>query len=152
MSPWLKFAIAQRDFILSTFKNFLHLIRVIFPTWNFFDQVGDAVELRFKLSEQMTWQTYNWERALKPWSLFSNASHNLRLAHYNVLEHFVSDLQTFDKDVETLTTYKLLRSFLVLDLLQRWPDTLKIQFQIRILQNGQKSELFSSPWIDKESL
>lgn len=100
----------------------------------------------------MTWQIYAWDHSLKPWSLFSNGTHNLGLAHFNILEHFVHDLQKTESNVENLTSYRLLSSFLSHELTTRWPDTLQIQFQIRIFQKSEKIEIFVSPWIHQVKL
>ncbi len=118
--------------------------------WNFFDRSGDAIEIRFKLSEYMTWQKWSIEKELSPVGLFFNADLNLSLAHYNIVEHFITDLQVEGVDTEQLTSYKLLKSFLMVDLTERWSNTVQFQFKILVYKDSKPTDLFASPWIQVE--
>lgn len=120
---------------------------MIFPSWNFFDFVGDQIEVKFKLSEYMTWQKYSWDHEPSAIGILFNPNHNLSLAHYNIVEHFVSDIQTDFKALESYSSYKLLCSFLGEDFFQRWPDTSQFQFKIVVHKESEKIDLFTSAWI-----
>lgn len=118
--------------------------------WSFFDRTGDDIELRFKLSENMTWQKWRLEKELSPVGLFFNPEINLSLAHYNIFEHFIADLQFADTGAEHLTSYKLLRSLLSVDLTARFPDTVQFQFKVMAIKESKPIDLYTSSWVQVE--
>ncbi len=100
----------------------------------------------------MAWQKYSWEREPSAIGILFNPSHNLSLAHYNIVEHFVTDIQEDPIAFEKMTSYKLLRSFLIEDLQERWPDTTIFQFKVIIHKGSEKIDLFTSSWITVNKL
>lgn len=95
----------------------------------------------------MTWQKFPWDREPSAIGILFNPDHNLALAHYNIVEHFVSDIQKDFKRLESYSSYKLLCSFLSEDLFHRWPNTLQFQFKIVVRNETGNSDFFTSSWI-----
>lgn len=142
------------------FSIFLHFIRALFPKWNFFDQVGSSFEIEVKASTNSPWQRISFaEERYRP-SLFFNARLNLHLAHQNLAEHFVSDLQELQKqnsqpssdEIQNLASFRLLDSWVQWKLSRFFetPDT--YQFKIVAIGSDHKEDLFISHLIRRKTL
>lgn len=120
------------------FKIFLNLIRALFPNWNFFDQVAYSFELEFKVPGGVHWEPISFYQPRKAFSLFLSPQSNMALAQVNVIEHFAQDIQTLQlenplidsKDVQRLTSYKILKSILEEKLKIFEFDSASIQFKV----------------------
>src|SRR5687768_12181186 len=101
-------------------KLFLNLIRALFPRWSFFEKVAYNFEIQFKIPNSSHWEPLTFEAKPSFMAFFLNADCNLALAQVNIIEHFSQDvleLQSKEvtissKEVQHLTSFRLLRSVL----------------------------------------
>lgn len=139
------------------FRLFLYLIRALFPKWNFFDQIAYIFEVEFKIPSSTHWTRVQMNSTHQPFGLIFNAEHNHRLALVGTVEHFVSDInnrqqdhnQVSYEDLQSLTSFKILTSFLFYQINQN--KFLSNSFQFRILACGptEEIEIFISEWLSK---
>ena len=137
------------------FKNFLNLIRALFPRWSFFDRIGHHFELEFKVQNSRDWQKISFDQDRKAFSLFVNPAVNLAMAQVNIIEHFmgeISDLQRINsevdsKDVQDLTTFRLLRSLIEVKLEAFEIPAGPFQFKILACSPEEKLDVYISDWL-----
>lgn len=134
-------------------KHFLHLVRVIFPSWNFFDQLGYSFKLYFRTQPNQHWEYVDLSCQMKPVSFFFNPKANYLLAQVSVIEHFAQEVQSLKADqIQNSTLYKMIRS-MVLDYLQHQKiDFNKAQFKIETVDQNQPIEIYASDWILNDDL
>lgn len=141
------------------FKLFLHLIRAIFPRWDFFEQVAYSFELSLKTPDSAGWEKLSFHQPRQLFTLFFNPGCNSKLAQYNVIEHFVQDLAELQKktstlqqellstDVQALTSFKML---FVLIANRLPPPELAhycIQFKITACSPNEITDIYYSDWL-----
>lgn len=125
------------------FKTFLNLIRVLFPNWNFFDQIGHSLAIEYRSSNTDFWQTLELSASRGFTGLFFNPEVNLALAQGNIIEHFARDAQEQPENIENLSSYKMLRSMLKLNS----PSVDKIQFKLTARKDNEFQILYTSNWL-----
>ena len=121
----------------------LHWLRVLFPRWNFYDQVAYHFDLEFQIGER-DWTRIPFVEARRRFGLFLNPSVNLTLAHVNILEHFA-------QDVHSVTTYQMLLSLLRVKFQEFGLNPESFRFRVIALRPNERIELYVSDWIVKES-
>ncbi len=137
------------------FKVFLNLIRAVFPNWNFFDKVAYNFELEFKIKDSKTWEKIVFDQTRKPFGLFTNSECTLALAQVNIIEHFVKDIQDLQqedtlvnsKDVQNLTTFKMLRSLLSVKLHVYDISHASVQFKVVACSPDERVDVYISDWL-----
>jgi hypothetical protein len=142
------------------FKSFLHLVRVLFPKWSFFAQIGAHFEVAVRASSASPWEILPLAPAAPSpsngWSsLFFNPHHNLILAHQNLIEHFVTELQDLTQlqerpsveEIETLTTFPMLVSWIQWRLQDSENPPPTLQFKIVAVTTQKSQDLFVSHWL-----
>lgn len=128
--------------------RFLFFIRVIFPSWNFFDQVGPAFKLSTRSQETEAWQEIVFSSQFHFSSLFFNPSLNLKLAQKSLVEHFSQDVQrSSTEDILHQATYKMLGSLIKGHWEAQNKKNLSFQFKIEVSHKKQDMILFISDWI-----
>ncbi|AZZ36284.1 hypothetical protein CIK05_05595 [Bdellovibrio sp. qaytius] len=85
------------------------MLRVLLPSWNFFDRAGDQFELQIQKSD--SWQNF-FESAQPPRNfsnLFLNGPYNLRLAYKSNIDRFMSEAQGLTRtEIEALESYQFI--------------------------------------------
>jgi len=145
------------------FKLFLHLIRALFPRWDFFEQVAYTFELKFKRPGANFWETLDFNQSRRPLTLFFNANCNFQLAQFNVIEHFVQDLHEIQNrdahltteissdEIAALTTFKMLIGLLSVKLQAvEYPDD-SVQFKITAYSPTEEVDIYYSDWINLQT-
>lgn len=130
------------------------LFRALFPKWNFFENIAYTFELHFKLVEDSEWKSLLFLQSRKTSGLFYNSHLNEALAQTSVIEHFAQDIQELQKlnkavlfnEVQTLTSFKLIRS-----LLELRNDCDQFQFKIVASSPFEFLDIYISDWIARES-
>lgn len=82
----------HKMFRLSAFMN---LIRVLFPSWSFFDQVETRVLIEAKPAGSSAWTELTAQSEHSLGALFHNPSVNLNHAIENVLREFLRDMKPY---------------------------------------------------------
>ena len=129
------------------FKVFLNLIRALFPKWNFFDRIAYTFELQYKLKSSNSWQKIVFEHNYSTLGLFVNEKYNLSLAHFNIVEHFASDIQDpyfSESAAPDLPTYKLLKSLLAVKISELGLSESDLQFKIVAVSSKENFDLYTS--------
>ncbi|MBC7538392.1 MAG: hypothetical protein H7281_06200 [Bacteriovorax sp.] len=137
------------------FKIFVNLIRAMFPNWNFFDRIAYGFELEFKVKNSYKWERISFDQKRLPLGLFISPNCSMALAQVNILEHFARDIQELQaikteihsKDLEDLTTFKMLRSILRVKLNESGFEDKVIQFKIVACDQVEKIDVYISDWI-----
>lgn len=138
---------------------FLSLIRALFPHWNFYDEVGFQFLLQFKVPDSNRWEVISFEQRRRVLSLLFNPECNLALAQINIIEHFARDIQELQavnplihsKDVQKLTSFKMLKSLLRIKLKEYELNVATIQFKIVACSPRESLDLYISDWMTLES-
>ena len=138
---------------------FFSLIRALFPYWSFFDRVGHQFELEFKVPDSKSWEPMSFEQARNRFSFVFNANCNEAMAQVNIIEHFARDIQELQilnpaihsRDVQNLTTFKLLKSLLKVKIKDYELESKTIQFKILAESPNEKVVIYISDWISLES-
>lgn len=137
------------------FKLFLGLVRALFPRWNFFDFVGFTFQVAFKVPDQKHWETLSFEIERNTFGLLLNPYGNMALAKFNILEHFVEEIQTLiaqnaqvsSQDLQKKVTYLMLVEILKQELAGYGLNQGVFQFKVTALKNSEEVDLFFSEWI-----
>ncbi|MBL7545452.1 MAG: hypothetical protein JNL11_16660 [Bdellovibrionaceae bacterium] len=132
-------------------KLFLHLIRALFPRWDFFDQTGFAFELYFKAPQSLSWEYFSFIQDHKKACLIFNPALNEALALYGIVEQFAHDVQN-QNDVQQLTSFRLLCAVLKAKLLHEYPGYHSVQFKIIARNQSDAIQIYASDTIAVESL
>ncbi len=142
------------------FNIFINLIRALFPNWNFFDRVAFSFELWFKVQGSTRWEAITFDQIRQPFGLLLNPDVNLALAQINIIEHFAKDIQDLQainslihsREVQSLSTFKMLRSLIKLKLKDFEVPTSEVQFKVVAINPNEKIDLYISDWINVESV
>lgn len=137
------------------FSIFLNLIRALFPKWSFFDQVAFGFELEFKVPDSTKWEPVSFKAERSFFNLFSNPLCNLAILQGNVLEHFVQDIQRLQtvspkldsKEVQALTTFKMVTALLATKLDEYDLDSPTVQFKIVARSSDTVLDFYFSDWV-----
>ena len=139
---------------------FLSLIRALFPYWSFFDRVGHQFELEFKVPNSKTWEPLSFGQVRSRLCFLFNANCNEAMAQVNIIEHFARDIQELQninpavhsRDVQNLTTFRLLKSLLKVKIQDYGLESKTIQFKILAESPNEKVVVYISDWISLESV
>ena len=124
-------------------KNFLRHLRSLFPSWNFFDDLGNNYELWSRICYSKN-HLSPWEKCLirkhqrTIFNLLLNSHENLRFAYQTVIEHCVQEIQDspFIKNYDSSVSYNLLLKVAKKYETQKNPHS-KNNFQFKITSNGE---------------
>lgn len=88
---------------------FHHLLRFIFPAWNFFDEVADPLTVSYRWADQDIWQSLDLKPA-RPDHFFFKPQENYYLYMTSTLIKFVQQLPDLKdaSEVESLASYRFL--------------------------------------------
>lgn len=129
---------------MAVLNNFFNLVRVLFPRWNFFDEIGYQFILEYRLKDSANWTLVGFKSQRRWFHLFLNPVHNLNLAQINLIEQFARDLQLSAPDeVESLDTFKMVKALAC----TRAQTTDNFQFRVQAYKHSLQSELYCSKWI-----
>ncbi|XGC80635.1 hypothetical protein ACES2L_15010 [Bdellovibrio bacteriovorus] len=130
-------------------KKLINLIRVLFPNWNFFNQVAYEFNLWVLAPGATDWTLLSFDQKRKVLGVFVNPEVNLALAKLNLLEHFAQDLQSdlADEDVTQLTTYRMVKSLVTEKLIELKIDP-KARFKLVANNPSETLDLFVSDETD----
>jgi hypothetical protein len=142
------------------FSIFLNLVRSLFPKWSFFDQVAFGFELEFKLPDSTSWEPVSFKGQRSFLNLFSNPDGNLAILQGNILDHFVQDIQRLQaenpalnsKEVQALTTFKMITALLETKLKEYEHDSPAVQFKIVARSPDSVLDFYFSDWIQVNQL
>jgi hypothetical protein len=135
------------------FKIFVNLLRSIFPNWNFFDRIAYSFELKFKAQNSLIWERISFDQHRNnPLGFFISPNCSMALAQVNLLEHFARDIQELQaakseihfKDLQDLTTFKMIRSLLHVKLNESGFESNVIQFKIVACNQFEKVDIYIS--------
>lgn len=137
-------------------RLFFYLIRALIPRWNFFDHVNYQFELEFKIAGAETWEIVTFIQKKDLFGLLINPETNLDMAKVNIIEHFAYDVQDLIstntqirfKDVQRLTSFKLLRSLIETQLKSYELSNLTVQFKIVAANMEERKDIYISDWFD----
>lgn len=123
-------------------KKVLNQIRVLFPRWNFFDQLGHRFHLKYRITEIENWTLIEFKSQWRLLNFFCNSTHNLTLAQVSAIEQFAQEIQNHPtNDIPNLTSFLLIKS-----LVEIRSQSKKFQFMIEAYKDQNHIELYVSPW------
>lgn len=130
---------------MAVLNNFLNLVRVLFPRWNFFDEIGYQFRLEYRFKDTEDWTLVGFNSQRLRFGLFFNPVHNLNLAQVNLIEHFSRDLQlSLPEQIENLDTFKMVKALVGL----RAQANRQFQFRIQAYKQKLQTELYRSSWVN----
>ena len=127
-------------------KKWLFLLRAFFPSWNFFSDVGPDPLLSFRYGKDLEGWTV-WSPVIDSiprrfTNLFFNPVGNLLHAQRNALQHFLLDLESESRDVESKTTYCIVKNMVEV----KTRESLAKQFGEGPLLRSEKPEVPNKSW------
>ena len=126
-------------------SQFLNQLRVLFPRWNFFDQLGHRFHVKYKTSENENWNLVEFESHWNLLNFFCNARHNLTLAQVSAIELFAQDTQNCSQEnIPNLVSFKVIKS-----LVEERTNSKTFQFMIEAYKDENQTILYTSPWLYK---
>lgn len=112
-------------------RDFWDLNRAIFPKWSFFDQTAHQFSLEIFNFQKSTWEPIRWTHRLRWWNIFFNPDANLKMAQFNIVEHFSQDIQIIQSDqILNLVSFRL-----ICNLIHKQTNQDRIQFRILALKD-----------------
>ena len=129
-------------------NSFFQLSRVFLPNWGFYDQVGDQFQLVVIDQSTQKSSIIDFNFALKPLNFLFNSENHLIMAERNVLEHFISDIQSVENlnQVSQLSSYKILIKILKS---RTTPQLSHFKFKVLFKKYNHSgfNTLFESDWL-----
>jgi len=129
-------------------NSFFQLSRVFLPNWGFYDQVGDQFQLIVIDQKTQKSSIIDFNFKLKPINFLFNCENHLIMAEKNVLEHFISDIQTVENPdkILQLSSYKILIKILKSRTAQQISY---FKFKVLFKKNNDSvfNTLFESDWL-----
>lgn len=126
------------------------LLRSLFPSWRFFEQIAPAPVLRYRVAEASTdfgpWQDALSRVARTPGSLFLNSRGNVQLACQSLVERLVDELDSVaPNSLPEAVSYQLVQR-LVRSRLSATTEAEPrcYQFQIALLDSDEEHACFVS--------
>ena len=121
------------------------MLRVLFPSWNFFDRKGEQFELQFQnMSDKSAlWQMFFISASPRNFlNLFFNAPYNLQLAYKSNVDRFMAEAQGLTRaQIENLESYKFIERMISFERIKAQKLTGEFRFRL-LLTNGE--EIFMS--------
>lgn len=123
-------------------NKWLHLFRVLFPSWSFFTKPVKRPVLFHRTGQGPEslgpWTPTLAQQKRTPWQWLFNPQGNLRLAHHNHLQHLLSDLAQLHPedttDFKNTSSYRITKE-LVQSLSQDENTTLGSSYQFKLCLN-----------------
>lgn len=146
------FSLARRSQLRS---RALFLFRAFFPSWRFFEDLGDAPNVFFRLhsenNEPGEWQPC-LEKIPRRWfHLFFNPDGNRLLACSSAVQLLLADIEEADETdpgaLETTVSYRVIQDLVRYRIRQMMPETPSVLFQFKVLA-GDDEVLFSPVYGD----
>lgn len=124
----------------------LSYFRIFFPSWRFFEAPGDRLSFSVMSESQSFWHEVSFHQPIRRFLIFFwNPIGNEKMARYNLLEHFVQDLEATNtyEDTELLTSFKLLQNMAAEEIKKIEKDFKKYKFKISL---NDEEDLLISDW------
>ncbi len=136
-------------------SSFLNLIRALFPTWNFFDQVQYQFGVEIKVPDLDRWEPLSFNQSRQAFNMALNGSANLAMAQVNVIEHFARDIQELlldsplveSRQVRSLTSFKLISALLKVKMQEYEVSPNSLQFKVVAIRKDEILDIYISDWI-----
>jgi hypothetical protein len=127
--------------------QFIHQLRVLFPKWSFFDQLGHRFYVKYQTAENKNWTRLEFKSQWKLLNFFCNPIHNLTLAQMSAIDQLARDVQSHDQD-----EIPYLNSFLIIkSIVATYTEAASFQFAIEASKDKSRTILYTSPWISEGS-
>jgi hypothetical protein len=142
------FSLARRSHLGS---RALFLLRAFFPSWRFFEDLGDTPALLFRTaaedSELGEWQPCLGKIPRRWYHLLLNPEGNRLLACSSAIQLLLSDIEEADEtDLEALensVSYRVIQDWVRYRIHQLVPDSAPISYQFKVLAGS--DEVLLSP-------
>jgi hypothetical protein len=124
----------------------LSYFRIFFPSWRFFEAPGDRLSFAVMSESTSSWHEVSFHQPQRRFlNYFWNPFGNEKMACYNLLEHFVQDLEATKtyEDTESLISFKLLQNMAALEIQKIEKDFKKYKFKISL---NDEDDLLISDW------
>lgn len=124
----------------------LSYFRIFFPSWRFFEAPGDRLSFSVMSENLSSWHEVSFRQPQRRFFIFfGNPIGNETMACYNLLEHFVQDLETIktNEDTELLTSFQLLQNMAADEIQKIEKDFKKYKFKISL---NDEDDLLISDW------
>lgn len=118
--------------------QFLNQLRVLFPRWNFFDQLGHRFNLKYRTDEKTSWILIKFRSQWNLLNFFCNPTHNLTLAQ-------ISAIELFAQDTQNLSSFQIIKS-----LVEEEAKSKSFQFMVEAQKDDAIIEIYKSAWLQKE--
>ncbi len=117
---------------------------MLFPSWNFFDQIGYAPELSYRASEADEWINHSFSHKTRIGNLILNPIGNLKLAQSNLIIRLMQESQEgLSKDTHNWVTYQLVKN-----LAESFSQGTYFQFKITVTKDNLTEDLLISPFYE----
>lgn len=127
------------------------LIRVLIPTWRFFDRLGRVPELLYRVKaggELSSWESVLQKPKIGFWNLFLNPECNLYFAYQSLIDRLLDDSQTQGDSFESQVSFELVKN-LVHEKVKKHPGATHFEFKVNITEyensTSKKTEVFQTP-------
>ncbi len=125
------------------------LLRVLFPSWRFFEDLDWIPQLSFKLEGSESWIEVFEPETRCMGSLFLNARGNFRLAANSLVEQFTTDMANLkdDSKLEETVSYQLVRRLVEFRIKELGFNRLGLKYQFKVvsLEPGKTEKTVSDP-------
>jgi hypothetical protein len=133
----------------------LFLFRAFFPSWRFFEDLGDAPTVFFRLclenGEPGDWQPCLGKIPRRWYHLFFNPDGNRLLACSSAVQLLLADIEEADETdpgaLENTVSYRVIQDLVRYRIHQVMPETPSVRFQFKVLA-GDDEVLFSPVYED----
>lgn len=111
------------------------LLRILIPSWRFFDRLGRVPELLYRVKNNGEWGNWGtcFERPQrKLWHLFSNPHGNMYLAYRSLVDRLIDDSQK-TQDLEKEISFQLIKNLVHQTILKnKTSKTTHYAFKIKV--------------------
>jgi hypothetical protein len=136
------------------------LLRVLIPSWRFFDRLEQVPKLHYRVRREgevaTDWKMFCLEDERTALSLFLNPTGNLNLAFHGLIERAVSDinssadLQAFSASISYQLVERMVRYLLLTDKLAAPSDYFQFKISILTVQSAQSMDTIDDMLISSE--
>lgn len=95
----------------------MNLIKILIPSWRFFDRAGDISKLYYRLpyNKNSQWQLCLLPPKIRPWHLFINPEGNLYLASQSAVDRLLTEMSEDKKGEMTAEFIEHRTSFTIVN-------------------------------------
>lgn len=123
-------------------SKLLMFFRAFFPSWKFFENTGDHLNLYVMSDRKQDWKPVSFQMEKPFYGQVLNPQANDLLARRSLLEHLIQDLQNSSLvEVENLTSFRLVQRLAQSEL--RKVEPIFENFKFKILVNDSEECLIS---------